>query len=75
MKSHDSWQKSDIRISIDKQEGAFLHGLVAELQQHTDDSQSGVMSNLIWAIVDEYRQSYSPTKKAELIAKLGYKGN
>ena len=75
MKTHDTWERTDIKVSIDKQEGLFLHGLVAELKGFTDESASGVMSNLIWSLVNDFRESYSPAKKAELIAKLGYEGN
>ena len=75
MKSHDTWERTALKIAIDQQEGLFLHELVKELQQFTDESPTGIMSNLVWSIVNDFRQSYSPAKKAELISKLGYRGN
>lgn len=75
MKSHDTWERTTLKISIDQQEGLFLHGLVKDLQQFTDESPTGIMANLVWSIVNDFRQGYSPAKRAELISKLGYEGN
>ena len=75
MKAHDTWERTAMKIAIDQQEGLFLHDLVKELQRFTDESPTGIMSNLVWSIVNDFREGYSPAKKTELIAKLGYGGN
>jgi len=55
-----------------RQEGLFLQGLAAEFKELTNDSTTGVLSNIVWALVDSFRKADSPAKRTELLAKLGY---
>jgi len=72
MRTHDTWERTDFRVSVDKQEGLFLHGLAAEFRGLTNDSTTGILSNIVWALIDSFRETDSPAKRAELLARLGY---